>query len=181
MAMQRKTWTISALSVELRTDRRTLAKILEDVAPAEEKKTGTRIEKRWLMADVVARLLDQRIAELIGDAEGEPLNLEQQRARLAKAQADRQELALRRERCEVLPLDLVASFWQGLVAAARAKLLSMPTRLAPRVVAAKTLPEAEAEIKSQVYEALSELAGDGLPPEVLDQVREYERTLAAGG
>jgi len=40
MAMQSKLWSISGLATELEMDRRTLAKRLEYLAPAEEKNDG---------------------------------------------------------------------------------------------------------------------------------------------
>ena len=56
MAMQRKLWSINALSTELDVDRRTLSRDLRDLEPAQVKRVGTREEKRWLMADVLAHL-----------------------------------------------------------------------------------------------------------------------------
>lgn len=56
MAMQSKLWSINALSTELEIDRRTLAKRLAGLPPAESKKVGIRIEKRWRLADVVGHL-----------------------------------------------------------------------------------------------------------------------------
>jgi hypothetical protein len=58
MAMQKKTWSLSGLSTELDTDRRTLARRLQDLPPAETKRIGSRIEKRWHLADVLEHLGD---------------------------------------------------------------------------------------------------------------------------
>jgi hypothetical protein len=56
MAMQSTLWSINALSTELGIDRRTLAKRLQHLPPAEVKQVGRRIEKRWRLADVIAHL-----------------------------------------------------------------------------------------------------------------------------
>ena len=73
MAMQRKTWSINALANELELDRRTLAKRLEGLPPATEKKVGSRVEKRWHLAAVLdhfnnprAARTDDFVAELKG-------------------------------------------------------------------------------------------------------------------
>ena len=56
MAMQRKLWSINGLAAELDVDRRTLSRDLQDLPPAESKRIGSRIEKRWLMADVLEHM-----------------------------------------------------------------------------------------------------------------------------
>ena len=56
MAMQRQTWSISGLATELDMDRRTLAKRLADLPPAEVKQVGRRTEKRWRLADAIAHI-----------------------------------------------------------------------------------------------------------------------------
>jgi len=54
--MQSKLWSISGLAAELKMDRRTLAKRLEHLPPAEEKKTDKRTQKLWRLIDVVEHL-----------------------------------------------------------------------------------------------------------------------------
>ena len=56
MAMQRKLWSINALAAELDVDRRTLSRDLQDLEPAQVKRIGSRVEKRWLMADVLEHM-----------------------------------------------------------------------------------------------------------------------------
>jgi hypothetical protein len=63
MAMQRQLWSINALSNELGRDRRTLAKLLSDLPPAEEKHVGKRIEKRWQLLDVLHHLSEPQAVE----------------------------------------------------------------------------------------------------------------------
>jgi len=74
--MQSKLWSISGLATELGMDRRTLAKRLESLAPAEEKKTGKRIQKLWRMSDVVEHLRSPRPQQAELDAENKKLTKE---------------------------------------------------------------------------------------------------------
>ena len=62
MAMTRKLWSINALATELGLDRRTVAKRLEGLPPATEKKVGSRIEKRWHLADVLEHFKNPQAA-----------------------------------------------------------------------------------------------------------------------
>ena len=66
MAMTRRLWSINGLATELDTDRRTLAKRLQDLPPAETKRVGSRIEKRWHLQDVVDHLQDNHKAKRRG-------------------------------------------------------------------------------------------------------------------
>ena len=116
---------------------------------------------------------DREIARLIDDGDtGERLDLEQERALLARAQRHRVELEVEQLRANLIPRDLSVATWQALVASARAKLLSMPTKVAHAVVAATELAEAEGIVRSHVYEALNELASDGLPDSIRKRLQE---------
>jgi len=126
----------------------------------------------------ISWLVDFRIAALVEDGDtGAALDLETERTRLTAAQADRQELALQREKGSLIPADLVLSTWQALVANARAKLLHLPTRVAPEVVAATSLPEIQEAVRKLVYEALNELADDGLPETVRESHERYRQGI----
>lgn len=114
---------------------------------------------RWWRDREIGRLLDT-------DDDGERLDLEQQRAQHHKVELEVQQL-----QANLIPRDLSVATWQAQVAAARAKLLSMPTKIAHAVVAATELAEAEGVIRSHVYEALNELSESGLPPSIEEQLR----------
>ena len=73
MSMQSKLWSINALSIELNMDRRTLAKKLEDLPPAEIKKVGNRVEKKWKLHDVIEHLSKKFKTSNIKDEK--PLNI----------------------------------------------------------------------------------------------------------
>jgi hypothetical protein len=63
MAMLKKFWSINALANELDLDRRTVAKRLEGLPPATEKKVGSRIEKRWHLAEVLEHFKNPKPAD----------------------------------------------------------------------------------------------------------------------
>ncbi|NJD35380.1 MAG: hypothetical protein FIA96_11205 [Betaproteobacteria bacterium] len=61
---------------------------------------------------------------------------------------------------QLIEVDLVRNEWQQILANVRAKLLSLPTKLAAQALGANTLAEMEALLADAVYEALQELAAD---------------------
>jgi phage terminase Nu1 subunit (DNA packaging protein) len=124
MAMQSKLWTISELSVELDIDRRTMAKRLEGCEPEEQEidKAG-REHRRYRLAAVFAHLLE--------GAGGSVLKLDDERARLAKEQADRASMDNEVRRGELLDAAIVGQDIENAFNVFRQKLLSAPTKLAP--------------------------------------------------
>ncbi|MCP4545937.1 MAG: DUF1441 family protein [bacterium] len=120
MAMQAQHWTISALSVELKMDRRTLARRLESVKPVSMKGRA----HLYLMTDVFEVLLPKE------QTSDEVLDLDKESARLRKAQADRAEIDLAEKRRELIPAEEAGSAWSALIGNARSQLLTLPERVA---------------------------------------------------
>ena len=146
MAMQPKLWTASALSVELGVDRRVMAKRLERVTPAEVR--GTR--KLY------------RIRDALGTATADTPSVEEARRRKIAAEAALAEYALAELRGEVIRIDVSVAHAERAAVAIRAKVLGLPTKLAPIVATLETPDECKAEIEVACYEVLSELvAGFG--------------------
>ena len=56
MAMNRRLWSVNALSVELEIDRRTLSRRLDGLVPAKKRRVGNREERSYLLSDVIAHL-----------------------------------------------------------------------------------------------------------------------------
>jgi phage terminase Nu1 subunit (DNA packaging protein) len=90
-------------------------------------------------------------------------DLVSERARLAKEQADHQEMKNDLMRGEVVPVAYAAADLGKRCARIRTRLLAIPSETAVRVQRAKTAPEAEAIIRDVIYEALEELSGAGEP------------------
>ena len=106
----------------------------------------------------------RRFRRDVGVAEnGKVYDYETERARLTKAQADKVELEAHELRGEMVLADHVIEAWARMLGAARSRLLSLPSKAAPRVRAAANDEEAARLIESEVLEALEELSSDGLP------------------
>jgi hypothetical protein len=90
---------------------------------------------------------------------------ESEKLRLTKAQADNEEQKARKSELEVKVLEAsliraedVDRVWGGMIAAARAKFLAIPSKGASLVLAAESRIEAEDILRGLVYEGLRELA-----------------------
>lgn len=93
-------------------------------------------------------------------AEGriEPRELDDERTRLVKAQAEHKELEVAALHRSLLPFDEVVTGWQQLVAAFRSKCLALPSKLAPLVVTMNEIGEIQEHIDSGIREALEDLS-----------------------
>ena len=106
-------------------------------------------------------------------ADGE-LDLTAERARLAKEQADRLEMANAQQRRELLARADVDAAVEGAFARVRAKMLGVPSKMAGELAAEDEPVRVQAVLQSAIYEALAELAstdvvalcGDGDPGEI---------------
>jgi len=87
-------------------------------------------------------------------------DLNEERTRLTKAQADRAELELQEKEGDLISSDVIKTIWSDYVANVRSKLLALPSKLGHLTQAAESYAEAEAIIKEAVYECLEELSED---------------------
>lgn len=154
--MQAELWTLSGLAVELGRDRRSLARDLEGLDPDKTDRKGGRVERRWRMRRAVEHLY-----RVSAGAEGE--DFDDQRQRLAAAQAEKVERENAVRRGELVEASKVVAGIGEHIAAARAKLLSMPTKLGPQLLNIQDANLAASRIRSEVYAALTELADWELP------------------
>jgi phage terminase Nu1 subunit (DNA packaging protein) len=122
-------------------------------------KTGKQV---YFEIEVLNRWLDNR-------SSGE-LDYTQERAKLTRLQAEKVTLELEQQRGNLLPMELVIAAWQGHIANARAKLLALPPKAASQVLGMESYLEVEQAIRDIIYEALDELADNGVP-------KEYEQRL----
>lgn len=93
----------------------------------------------------------------VSAADGEKLDLSQERARLAKLQDDKADLELKEMRGELLRKGDVVAEVSEAIANCRAKLLNIPAKAAALAVAAQSVPEAQQVLHTLVCEALDEL------------------------
>jgi len=114
------------------------------------------------------------------DAAGQRYDYEQERARLTKAQADKTELEAGELRGYMVRTEWVTEEWQRMLGNLKQRLLSLPTKAAPRVRGALSDAEAAALLESEVLEALQELSSDGLDSRTRDrQARGHEHVAPA--
>lgn len=112
--------------------------------------------------------------------EGEgPLNLNQERARLAKAQADKTELEAAELKGEMVRYEEISAHWTDRGSAIRQRLLTMPTKIAPRLRVAVNDQEAAALMTAEMLEALAEISGTGVPVSVTARRQRSERLAQA--
>ena len=104
--------------------------------------------------------------------------------RKALAEAELKELELQARIGELVRADEVGKVWTGAVARCRSRLLSLPSKAAPRVVGIESLPEVQDFLDSLIREALEELStsedfrNDGDDPESIAE-RDVDVSTAA--
>lgn len=89
---------------------------------------------------------------------GEVLDLDAERARLAKEQADRTAMENAERRQHLVDVNLVADWWVKIITTAKQRLLGLPTKIAPLVIGCKTIPQAKDVIENNIHEILHELS-----------------------
>ena len=83
-------------------------------------------------------------------------DLQYEKTRLTKAQADKTELEAQLVKRELLRAENVAQVWQSQIIAFRSRILSLPTKLSPDILQAQDLTEAKAILENALHEALKE-------------------------
>jgi len=126
--------------------------VLRDGASGSEWRADSQMVVAWMLERERSRVADSA-------------DVSEQRARLLKAQAAHAELDLAKRRGELMEGHLVEKYWGAMASAFRARCLLIPGMSAP-LVRGKPPAEAEGIIRKLVYEALNELADDGVPPEL---------------
>lgn len=86
------------------------------------------------------------------------LSLTDERTRLTRAQAEGEEMKVKALKGDLIHRDTAEKLWEDVIVACRARLLSMPSKVAPIVIHCKTIPEVRDKIESLVHEALNELS-----------------------
>lgn len=92
--------------------------------------------------------------------------------RLNKYRADHEALKVAELEGKLVRVDAAVATWQYLLTALRAKLLSMPSRLAVQIATMTEAVECQDLIESVVHEALGELSETGLPDDIAERLAE---------
>lgn len=107
-------------------------------------------------ASVYRWLIQYELQKRVGEATGDVIDLDRERARLTRAQADNEEIKKRVNEKELLPRDDCVKGWCALVAAARSRILGTPARLVQRW---PDMPkDCREELDELLREALDELS-----------------------
>lgn len=146
--MQAQLWTLSGLAVELGRDRRSLARALEGLKPDDESRDAAgRLTRRWLMRRAVEHLTPSPSSEY-----------DDQRQRLAAAQAEKVERENAIQRGEVARKADVVRFWTDCMANMRARVLAIGSKLGPQLVNIGDPNLLASAVRSECCAALAELA-----------------------
>jgi phage terminase Nu1 subunit (DNA packaging protein) len=113
----------------------------------------------------------------IGQESGSELEVE--RTRLTKAQADKTEMESAELAGVLVRVGEVAEYWARSSSAVRARLLSMPAKIGPRARVATNDQEAAAIVEAEVIEALQELSADGIPDTARARRERNEKRISA--
>lgn len=88
-------------------------------------------------------------------------DLQTEKTRLTRHQANNEALKEAINRRELIPAPDIIEAWSEMVGAMRARLLALPGRLANRVMSFDTVRDAEDYAREEVYSALQELGDAG--------------------
>jgi phage terminase Nu1 subunit (DNA packaging protein) len=81
-----------------------------------------------------------------------------ERTRLTKTKADAAEVEVRKLAGELVPVADIEAAWLSVAGVVRARLLLIPSKAAPRIVALKTPAEAQALLRKEINAALAAIA-----------------------
>lgn len=119
------------------------------------KEPNGRLDREKCITPYIEHLRKQAAGRISKDGK---YDLIAERARLAKAQADKTELELKIKKGELMYVDVVEHGWKCLVHAARSKFLALPTKMAPQLAACQTPAEVQQLLKKEIYAAMTELS-----------------------
>lgn len=118
--------------------------------------------KKWRIcpADVIAWRENKIAQDAVGDTS--QLDYEEARRREMAAKAAMLELDLAHRRGQLVEIEYIADLVGEEYANVRARILGLPTRLAPQVAGVSALPELREIIEAGITEVLEELTADGM-------------------
>jgi len=117
-------------------------------------RTTNGYDLRQARLDYISHLREMAAGRYSGE-----LNLQEERARLAKEQADAKEMENMIERGELVYIDHIVKRFEKQLIKCKTKLLAAPTKIAAEVHAAADVKEAKSIMEAAIEEALSELVG----------------------
>ena len=144
---------------------RTIFRWKDEGMPRVDGKYDTAAVHEWL----VQRAMDSRLSET---ADGKILDLNAERARHSKEQADKLEMENAVRRGLLMDANHTAGLWSKIAVAAKTRLLAIPSKAAPLLVG-KKVAEIKDVLETHVYECALTIAGDPMG-ESLDATAEVD-------
>jgi phage terminase Nu1 subunit (DNA packaging protein) len=121
-------------------------------------KEGMPVEKQGKRGESSSYDTEKVIDWLIKRANDTDSELERARIRSINAQADKTEIEVETMRGNLIPLEAMHGMWSDVLAAFRARILSIPSRLTPQLASIRDPKKIERLLKETHNEALQELA-----------------------
>ena len=107
-------------------------------------------------------------------------DMQEEKIRLTKAQADAAELKVSELEGLLLPVQMVLNTWSNIFSIMRVGLLGLGNKIAHRLMASKSVQEMKVIIDEEIYRILNELAeSNGLPKEYADRVEKHNANIEA--
>lgn len=145
--------TLAEVGTHLQMDMRTVKNLVD-------KGVITKQDRAQYDLETVRREYILHIREVAaGRAKVGDLDLQAERARLAKEQADAKEMENAIERGELVYIEDVAKQVEGQMTKVRTKMLAIPTKYAPELHTLATAREVQLVLEEAITEALNELVG----------------------
>jgi phage terminase Nu1 subunit (DNA packaging protein) len=136
----------------------TVRRWVDQGCPVVRKSDGRKGGTGWKFS--TADVIEWRIArEKRRSASEEHVDLEEARRRKLAAEAELAEIEAAKQRGDVVPVEMVARIISDQFTACRARLLSIPTKLAPVLISSTDMVECRSLLEAAVDEALHELIG----------------------
>ena len=152
---------------------RTITEWQKNGMPVQSKSVGT--SNGYETVDVIA----WRIAsstEKDDETESHGIALTRERARKTKAEADRVELRLAKEKQELLEADIVFHAWSEILADVRQSVLQFPMRITPLILGLEDETKIKEVITAEVKASLQSLARTPNYEQELEEIEEGEST-----
>jgi phage terminase Nu1 subunit (DNA packaging protein) len=127
--------------------------------PALRKSDGKKGGQGWKFA--TADVIEWRMTQTRREAPKEHVDIDEAKRRKLAAEAELAEIDAAVKRGELAPISEVAAEFAGMVTAARAKMFSIPTKLAPILASMDQSVEIQAVLDAAMREVVDELAGNG--------------------
>jgi phage terminase Nu1 subunit (DNA packaging protein) len=159
------TYSVNALSINTGYDRATITKALTDVPADVEDGKG----RRWKLKTALQAL--GAVKERMNAREINPVD--QERARLTRVQAERQELKLARESGDYIPTELGLKVFEDIAMDMRAKLLAIPSKAAPRMIGITKERDAKTKLEKMIHEVLVDFSRTS-PDRFLGELRKLQ-------